>query len=104
MGENPALFIMSYKIYHKLISEFKVNLENYALCKDSISDDYHISNVFISDLGIKAYKNIKVLEIALKWLKSKDTIKLIEAISLVGYNANNLKHFNAMSFMDSVNN
>lgn len=95
---------MSYKVYHQLISEFKVNLEKYALSKDSIGDDFHISNTFISQLGTKAYKNNEVLEIALKWLKSKDTIKLIQAISLVGYNDNNLKHFNAMCFMDSVNN
>ncbi len=94
---------MEYKEYFTLSNKYEEALRNYIITnKGDFNDSYYQAKVFLSRMNTQAYRDKKFCKSAGKWLKNRDTLRLMKIFRDTGYDTDNIVHFNACALMDST--
>ena len=92
--------IIDYKEIHMFSSNLYDVMKNYVINNDEVNASYHRAKSFISELNQKSYRNIKLRNNYIKWMKFGSTLRLMDILKDTSYNDSDIIDSNAFFLLD----
>ena len=92
--------IIDYKDIHKISSKLYDVMKNYVINNDEVNASYYRAKSFISELNEKSYRNIKLRNNYIKWMKFGSTLRLMDILKDTSYNDSDIIDSNAFFLLD----
>ena len=94
--------IIDYKEIHMFSGNLYDVMKNYVINNNEVNASYYRAKSFISELNQKSYRNIKLRNNYLKWMKFGSTLRLMDILVNTSYDDSNLIDSNALCLLDVV--
>lgn len=93
---------ITYEDYYNLAMPMLEELEKYVVKYDRCDATFHRARNILMDMSHRSFRDRLYMLKVYKWLKSKSTVDLKDALYPLGYSNEDILQFNAFALLDTV--